>query len=165
MFKRLYSAIPYDKQVVAQETFYQDPRDTAQPEAMVGLLEKIHRKALHKPETAELLLDILRRCQTGDLRIKGLLPKGTIVAHKTGSLQGIHESGLATNDVGIITLPEGAGHVAIAVFVTFAGSAAAIRRAIETLRARRKHLLHIRRQRPPLGFNAPRRLFEAHRVP
>ncbi len=120
MFRRLYSAVPYDKHVVAQEAFYQDPRDTAQPDAMVGLLEKIHRKALHKPETAELLLDILRRCQTGDLRIKGLLPKGTIVAHKTGSLQGIHESGLATNDVGIITLPEGAGHVAIAIFVKFA---------------------------------------------
>ncbi len=120
VFKRVYAAIAYDKQAVAQELFYQDPRDTAQPEAMAGLLEKIHRKALHKPETAELLLDILRRCQTGENRIKALLPKGTVVAHKTGTLSGIHESALATNDVGILTLPEGAGHVAIAIYVKFA---------------------------------------------
>ncbi|MEO8025673.1 MAG: class A beta-lactamase [Bryobacteraceae bacterium] len=120
MFKRLYSAIAYDKQVVAQEAFYQDPRDTAVPAEMTALLEKIQRKQLHKPESAELLLDILSRCKTGDLRIKGLLPKGAIVAHKTGTLSGIHESALATNDVGIITLPDGAGHVALSIFVKFA---------------------------------------------
>jgi beta-lactamase class A len=33
------------------------------------------------------------------------------VAHKTGTIGG------TTNDVGIITLPDGAGHVAITVFV------------------------------------------------
>ena len=58
-----------------------------------------------------LLLSILRRCQTGEARLKGLLPAGTEVAHKTGTAAGIN------NDVGIITLPNGAGHIAIAVFI------------------------------------------------
>ena len=38
-------------------------------------------------------------------------PAGTIVAHKTGTIGG------TTNDVGIITLPDDAGHVVIAAFV------------------------------------------------
>ena len=54
---------------------------------------------------------------TGSNRIKGLLPAGTMVAHKTGSsstdAQGVTP---ATNDVGIITLPNGK-HLIIAVFV------------------------------------------------
>jgi beta-lactamase class A len=51
-------------------------------------------------------------------RLKGLLPEGTIVAHKTGS-SGKNESGLAaaTNDVGIVTLPNGK-HFIIVVFVS-----------------------------------------------
>lgn len=95
----------------AAARFDADPRDTSTPEAMASLLEKIWRKSLLKPESAELLYDIMLRCQTGDARLKGILPAGTEVAHKTGTIGG------TTNDVGIITLPDNAGHVAIAVFV------------------------------------------------
>ncbi len=49
--------------------------------------------------------------RSGPRRIKGLLPSGTPVAHKTGTIAA------AINDVGIVTLPDDAGHVAIAVFV------------------------------------------------
>ena len=107
----LFRAIPPADAQAAALAFDKDPRDTSTPDAMVDLLTKIHHKKLHKPETAELLLDILRRCQTGQLRLKGLLPDGSIVAHKTGTIGG------TTNDVGILTLPDGAGHVAISVFV------------------------------------------------
>ena len=54
--------------------------------------------------------EMMDRCQTGKSRIKGLLPQGTDVAHKTGSLGGV------ANDIGFITLPGDAGHVAISVF-------------------------------------------------
>jgi beta-lactamase class A len=76
---------------------------------MARLLVKIQKREV---KGAELLLDILRRCQTGEARLKGLLPEGTAVAHKTGSM-GV----TITNDVGIIALPGGAGHVAVAVYV------------------------------------------------
>ncbi len=54
---------------------------------------------------------------TGSKRLKGLLPLGTVVAHKTG-YSGVNKQGItaATNDVGIVTLPSGQ-HFAIAVFV------------------------------------------------
>ena len=90
--------------------FLSDPRDTATPDAMVRLLARLWKKELLKPATTGLLLDAMRRCRTGEARIKGLLPEGTEVFHKTGS------AGVATNDVGIVTLPDGS-HVAIAVFV------------------------------------------------
>ena len=57
-----------------------------------------------------VLLGIMDRSETGLARIKGLLPQGTDVAHKTGSLGGV------ANDVGFITLPGDAGHIAISVF-------------------------------------------------
>jgi beta-lactamase class A len=111
LFRRLYSAVPPPVRAVAEAKFNTDTRDTAQPSAMADLLLKIYGKKLHKPDTAELLLDIMRRCQTGDARIKGMLPPETEVAHKTGSIGG------TINDVGIVTLPDNAGHVVVALFV------------------------------------------------
>lgn len=107
----LLRAVPEEARRAAAARFDEDPRDTATPDAMTDLLARIAGKSLHGPETAELLLDIMRRCQTGELRLKGLLPPGTVVAHKTGTIGG------TTNDVGIVTLPQGAGRVAISVFV------------------------------------------------
>lgn len=50
-------------------------------------------------------------------RIKGLLPNGTVVAHKTGTSSTVNGVTAATNDVGLVTLPNGQ-HLAIAVFVS-----------------------------------------------
>src|SRR5579883_733206 len=107
----LYEAVPADQKKNAADRFNHDERDTAQPDAMASLLEMIYARKLHKAEQADLLLDIMRRCQTGDARIKGMLPPNTEVAHKTGSIGG------TVNDVGIVTLPNNAGHVVIALFV------------------------------------------------
>ncbi len=96
----------------ARTAFYRDPRDTATPEGMSRLLQKIWRREALSEAHSALLLDIMLRCQTGAARIKGLLPPRTPVMHKTGSL-GIG----VTDDVGIITLPDGAGHLVISVFV------------------------------------------------
>jgi beta-lactamase class A len=96
----------------AVETFAADPRDTSTPAAMVDLLTKIYQGKALKPESRQVLLDVMGRCQTGNARIKGFLPPNTDVAHKTGSL-----GATATDDVGYITLPDNAGHIAISVFV------------------------------------------------
>jgi beta-lactamase class A len=110
-FEKAVDALTPDERKAAAKRFDQDPRNTSTPDGMADLLVKIHRKELHKADSAELLLDIMRRCRTGDARLKGLLPANTVVAHKTGTIGG------TTNDVGILTLPDNAGHVALAVFV------------------------------------------------
>ena len=60
----------------------------------------------------------MRETVTGKDRLKGQLPKGAIVAHKTGT-SGANKDGLtaAVNDIGIIFLPNGQ-HFFISVFVT-----------------------------------------------
>lgn len=111
LFKKLHDATTPESRKAAAAKFAADPRDTTTPEAMAGLLERIYRGEILTRESRALLLDIMDRCQTGDARLKGILPAKTAVAHKTGTMSGI------ANDVGIMTLPDDAGHIAIAVFV------------------------------------------------
>ncbi len=110
MWDQLYNAVPNDEHMRARREQWSDPRDTATPDDMTKLLVRIWKKDLLRPESADFLLSVMERCQTGKARLKGMLPAGTVVAHKTGSLGGV------ADDVGVITLPDGAGHVAISVF-------------------------------------------------
>jgi beta-lactamase class A len=111
-FNQLAEAVPEASQKAAAQQLYRDRRDTATPEGMTRLLAKIWRGESLSRANTDLLLDIMRRCETGQMRIKGLLPTDVVVMHKTGTLN----LGVA-NDVGIITLPNNAGHVALAIFV------------------------------------------------
>lgn len=120
-FREASSRVTDDERKAAVSAFYADRRDTSTPEAMSRLLQKIWRREALSPASTELLLDIMLRCQTGEARIKGLLPPGTPVMHKTGTL-GIG----VTDDVGIIRLPDGAGHLVITVFVKEATASPAL---------------------------------------
>ncbi len=112
MFERLNQKISQAEREAAWHRYVEDPRDTSSPDAMADLLVKLHRReVLTAAPNVERVLRIMTETPTGPARLKGLLPAGTLVAHKTGSMGG------TTNDVGIITLPDGAGHLAIAVFV------------------------------------------------
>lgn len=86
------------------------------PLSMVTLLEGLYHRKYISEKSSALLMRLMTE-STNDARIKGMLPKGTIVAHKTGTsdtnIEGITA---ATNDIGIITLPNGK-HLAIAVYV------------------------------------------------
>jgi beta-lactamase class A len=89
----------------------------AKPADLVQLLNILyHGKALFKTSN-DFLLKIMTETTTGPHRIKGLLPKDAVVAHKTGT-SGTNDAKLtpATNDIGIITLPNGK-HLAIAIMV------------------------------------------------
>jgi beta-lactamase class A len=86
------------------------------PEAAIALLIALHKAEGISKENRELLLKFMTESNNPAGRIKGLLPTETRVAHKTGT--GGTRDGItsATNDIGIITLPNG-NHIAIAVFV------------------------------------------------
>jgi beta-lactamase class A len=117
----------------------------ATPLAAGDLLNRIFRAtALDETEggvdaniiQAEMLLRTMSESVTGPNRLKGMLPKNTTVAHKTGTggsrvvndnslmddpkymmMIAKHSITSATNDVGIIYLPNGK-HLAVAVFVS-----------------------------------------------
>lgn len=92
-------------------------RNWATPEAAVALLRALHEKRGISESSQALLLKYMIESRPGAKRLKGLLPEGTIVAHKTGTSGTEKGITAATNDVGIITLPNGK-HLAIAVFVS-----------------------------------------------
>lgn len=92
-------------------------RNWATPEGAVKLLAALQtRQAGLSEQTTQLLLGTMMNTETGRRRLKRGLPKDTTLAHKTGT--GGTKDGVtgATNDIGVITLPNG-NHVALAVFV------------------------------------------------
>ena len=110
-FMEKYGNLSKEVMLEASEKFGKDPRDTATPQAMAELLQMIWSDKILNKENSELLLDIMSRCETGEGRLKGLLPPDTYVAHKTGTI------GATTNDVGIIRLPQNKGSVVVVAFV------------------------------------------------
>jgi beta-lactamase class A len=122
--QRTLCKIAPGKKAYAWKRFQNDYRDTATPNEMALLLSDLYKGQLLSDNSTKLLLKMMTNCQTGKHRIKGLLPPNTKVAHKTGtwtdnfsSYSGYKELYRYANDIGIITLPGGKGHVAIAVFV------------------------------------------------
>jgi beta-lactamase class A len=92
-------------------------RNYATPDAAVVLLRAFYEgKGLSKSSQG-LLRRLMTETPIGLKRIKGLLPDGTVVAHKTGTSSTVNGVTAATNDVGLVTLPNG-GHLAIAIFIT-----------------------------------------------
>jgi beta-lactamase class A len=92
-------------------------RNWATPEAAVALLRALQERRGLSETAHDLLLKLMTESTPGQKRLKGLLPAGTIVAHKTGTSGTENGITAATNDIGIITLPNGR-HVAIAVLVS-----------------------------------------------
>jgi len=106
----LMDAVPDAEREAARVRYEADPRDTATPDAMAELLARTQRGEALSAEYTALMLRMMTNASTGAACIKGKLPAGTPVAHKTGLI------GRSRNDVGIVTLPDGT-HVALAIFV------------------------------------------------
>lgn len=94
----------------AQKNFSSIIMDQSTPKAMNRLLELIFEKKILDEESCSHIIGVMLKCQTGASRIKGDLPSGSKVAHKTGTIDG------TANDVGILYLPDGLGHVALSIF-------------------------------------------------
>jgi beta-lactamase class A len=102
----------------------------SEPVAMLALLTKFHRGEVLSTTSRELLWNIIAETPTKPNRIKGLLPAGTTVAHKPGtSGTNAHGIAAATNDAGIVALPNGK-HFAIVVFVSDAPGAEPVREVL-----------------------------------
>ncbi|GHU95480.1 hypothetical protein FACS1894156_5130 [Bacteroidia bacterium] len=88
------------------------------PKAATKLLTDFYEGKLLSKESYDFLWTIMSETPSGKNRIKGQLPEGTLVAHKTGTSD-TNEFGItaATNDIGMVTLPDGR-HFAISIFVS-----------------------------------------------
>jgi beta-lactamase class A len=114
--RRIFDAQAPAERAKAMHAFVEDPRDTSTPDAMADLLVlTAGGKALGAANTARLI-NLMARTKPGAARIKGKLPDGTPVAHRTGLSMTVEGFTGAVNDVGLVTPVDG-GRFAIAVFV------------------------------------------------
>ncbi|HEY8152467.1 MAG TPA: class A beta-lactamase [Vicinamibacteria bacterium] len=104
-------------------------RSWASPHAAVQWLAALEQGKGLRPASRGLLLGWMRTTKTFPTRLKGRLPAGTDVAHKTGSSGSRDGVSAATNDIGIITLPDGR-HLAVAVFLRDSKASAEERDAV-----------------------------------
>jgi beta-lactamase class A len=92
-------------------------RNWFEPIGAVELLRRISDNSPLRDENTKLLQEWMQDTPTGPQEIKGELPAGTIVMHKTGHSGTVDGVASGTNDIGLITLPDGR-RLAIAIFIT-----------------------------------------------
>ncbi len=93
-----------------------DPLDGATPAGITGALGKLARGQLLSPASTDVLLGIMQHSKSGPQRLKGAIPPGWTVYHKTGTGQEL--AGVATgyNDVAVFQAPDGTRY-AVAVMI------------------------------------------------
>jgi beta-lactamase class A len=114
--RQLINGIPQDVRYKATLQYLKDPRDTGTPKGTISMFARAFRGEFLSRRSTAYLMDILKSTTTSPTRLKGSLPSGTIVAHKTGTTGTLNGLTAATNDSGVIFLPSG-GQLAISVYV------------------------------------------------
>jgi beta-lactamase class A len=104
-------------------------RNYATPAALVALLRRLADRSPLSPEHTALLLNWMTVTQTGEQRLKALLPPGTVVTHKTGTSGSNRPTTNATNDAGLITLSDGR-RLAVVVLVADSPAPASTRESV-----------------------------------
>jgi len=116
-FSAAMATVPPAKRHAATLAYMADPRDTATPRGMLGLLRKLDTGELISPASTRKLLATLQQTLRGADRIAAGLPKGATFAHKAGTSNTDQGLTAAFNDVGIFTLADRRSY-AIAAFLT-----------------------------------------------
>jgi beta-lactamase class A len=122
--RKMLDAIDARTAARADEQFNKVDKDTAKPSDMNRLLEMLFHGEVVDRASSDQIIEIMKECQTGTARIRGLLPPETTVAHKSGSISG------SINDTGIVFLPFEAGHLAVTVLMKNARATTAARERV-----------------------------------
>lgn len=107
--------IKYNEEWMHKGVEYMYPNYSS-TQSMSQLLTDFAKGKILSKSSTEYLTKIMLGTSTGTNKLKEQLPKGTLVAHKTGSSGSENNLTVAENDAGIITLPNGKRY-AITVFV------------------------------------------------
>lgn len=108
--------VPMERRKAAMAAYLADPIDGATPEGITYALAKLARGELLGRERTHYLMNTLERTITGPNRLKGGIPAGWKIGHKTGTGQQLNGVSTGYNDIGIVTAPDGTRY-AIAVML------------------------------------------------
>ncbi len=115
-FQAARATTPPAQQARALSAYLADRRDTATPRSMLHWLHELDDGELIAPASRSLLLQLMSAVAIGEERIRAGLPKGSRLAHKTGTGPVVEGAVSAMNDAGVITLPDKRRY-SLAVFI------------------------------------------------
>jgi beta-lactamase class A len=121
VLQRATDAVPKDVRDAAYRRYQADVRDTATPEGMASLLQALASGHLLSADSTEYLLEIMAETRTFPDRLKEGLTTGWTLGHKTGTSGSWEGVTAATNDVGILTAPDGS-RISVVVFIADSGA-------------------------------------------
>jgi beta-lactamase class A len=115
-FKAARARLPPAVRDAAMEAYLAQPPDRATPLAIVRALTALQRGELLSGPSTQRMITLMSQASTGPRRLKGGLPPGWALAHKTGTGQDWRGAAVGINDVGLITAPDGQVY-AVAVMI------------------------------------------------
>ena len=115
-FEQARARLPMDQRQALLGAYIADPLDGATPAGIAHALGLLAQGQLLSAGSTDVLLGIMQHSKSGPMRLKGAVPPGWTVYHKTGTGQEL--AGLATgyNDVAIFQAPDGTRY-AVAVLI------------------------------------------------
>jgi beta-lactamase class A len=106
-FQNARAALPMEARVAAADAYVAEPLDGVSPAAITAALAALSRGELLSEESTVRITSLMAAARTGPRRLKGGLPAGWSIGHKTGTGQDFQGASLGINDVGLITAPDG----------------------------------------------------------
>ncbi|MGB7374920.1 serine hydrolase [Pontixanthobacter sp.] len=122
-FFDMRKAVPAAQRRAAFDSYVANPVDGARPAAIEEALGRLAKGELLQPDTTSIMLGLLDDVKSGPNRLKGGVPAGWSIGHKTGTGQvldtvppGVIGEQTGYNDAGILTAPDGRRY-AVAVLI------------------------------------------------
>ena len=115
-FQAARAALPRAEREAALDAYLAAPLDGASPAGITRTLAALQRGEILRPESTARLLELMAHVRTGPRRLKGGLPPGWSIGHKTGTGQDFMGASVGINDVGLLTAPDGRTY-AVAVMI------------------------------------------------
>ncbi len=115
-FEQARARIPLDQRKALLAAYIADPLDGATPAGLARALGLLAQGQLLSAGSTDVLLNIMQHSKSGPMRLKGAVPPGWTVYHKTGTGQELAGLATAYNDVAIFQAPDGTRY-AVAVMI------------------------------------------------
>ncbi len=106
-FQAAREQLPMAQRQAAMDAYLAAPLDGTSPAAITAALGALARGELLAEGSTARMLGLMREARTGPRRLKGGLPEGWSIAHKTGTGQDFRGAAIGINDVGLLTAPDG----------------------------------------------------------
>lgn len=109
-FNEARERLPLEQRQALLARYVADPMDGATPAGVSKALGQLAMGDLLSPGTTQVLLDIMAHSRSGPRRLKGGVPAGWKVYHKTGTGQELRGIATGYNDVAVFVAPDGTSY-------------------------------------------------------